>query len=143
MTCSTCLTAVLLIMNQAAAYADVPDWVMMEDFFENLSGYSRSMVLGSLLAGLLLSGLVAPVVEELYFRGYLLPRISRFKLFSPLISVSLFTLYHFYSPWQYPAIFFSFLLIVYLVYLQKNIYLGMVTHGLINSIGILQIILSL
>jgi hypothetical protein len=39
-------------------------------------------------------------VEEYYFRGYLLPRLSRFGSLAPVINVALFSLYHFFTPWQ-------------------------------------------
>ena len=44
--------------------------------------------------------LLGPLVEELYFRGYLLPRIGRFGAWAPLINVSLFALYHLWKPWD-------------------------------------------
>jgi membrane protease YdiL (CAAX protease family) len=47
-----------------------------------------------LLLGLVLSGVVAPVVEEMYFRGYLLPRLSRLGRWAPVLNVTLFALYH-------------------------------------------------
>jgi uncharacterized protein len=37
--------------------------------------------------------------EELYFRGYLLPRLYRFGIWAPLINISLFSLYHYWTPW--------------------------------------------
>ena len=120
----------------------VPGWVFLEDFLTDSYAYSRSSLIPSLFLGLLLSGFGASVVEELYFRGYLLPRISRFKMLAPLMNVALFSLYHFFSPWQYPAIFLGFLPVVYVVYLKKNIYLGIVIHCLLNGIGVLHLMSS-
>ena len=53
-----------------------------------------------MLFGLLVNGLAAPVVEELYFRGYLLPRIPLSRGWAPLLNAALFSLYHLFSPWQ-------------------------------------------
>jgi membrane protease YdiL (CAAX protease family) len=39
------------------------------------------------------------VVEEMYFRGYLLPRISRLGAWAPLVNTVLFSLYHLFTPW--------------------------------------------
>ena len=39
------------------------------------------------------------MVEELYFRGYLLPRISRLGAWAPLVNTVLFSLYHLFTPW--------------------------------------------
>jgi AcrR family transcriptional regulator len=44
------------------------------------------------------------VVEELYFRGYLLPRISRFGGWAPVINCCLFALYHFWQPFNLPSL---------------------------------------
>jgi membrane protease YdiL (CAAX protease family) len=49
------------------------------------------------------SGLVAPVVEELYFRGYLLPRIDRLGIWAPLIGALLFASQHVWTPLQDPG----------------------------------------
>ncbi len=118
----------------------VPGWVFLDDFLADPSAYSRSSLIPTLLLGLLLSGFGASIVEELYFRGYLLPRISRFKMLAPLMNVALFSIYHFFSPWQYPAIFLGFLPVVYVVYQKKNIYLGIIIHCLLNGLGVLRLL---
>jgi hypothetical protein len=35
-----------------------------------------------------------------YFRGHLLPRIDRFGRGAPVLNAVLFSLYHFWTPWQ-------------------------------------------
>lgn len=62
-----------------------------------------------LLVAFVFNGVVGPIVEELYFRGYLLPRIDRYGRWSPLIDTALFSLYHFWTPWQNPARILGFL----------------------------------
>ena len=118
-------------------------WVFLEDFLVDPSAYARSSLILTLSLGLLLSGFGASVVEELYFRGYLLPRISRLKMLAPLMNVALFSVYHFFSPWQFPVIFLAFLPIVYVVYIKKNIYLGIIVHCLLNGIGVLHLMSSI
>ena len=51
----------------------------------------------------LLIGIIGPTVEELYFRGPLLPRIDRLGAWAPVLNSGLFALYHFWSPWQLPV----------------------------------------
>lgn len=53
----------------------------------------------------LLYGIIGPITEELYFRGYLLPRIDRLGWVAPVLGTVLFAVYHFHTPWRYPAIF--------------------------------------
>jgi membrane protease YdiL (CAAX protease family) len=79
--------------------------------------------------------LVVPTVEELYFRGYLLPRMpARLKKWRLIIHTSLFALYHVWSPWLIISRIFGVLPLAYGVTRKRNIYLGIIAHCLINSI---------
>jgi membrane protease YdiL (CAAX protease family) len=72
------------------------------------------------------------VVEELYFRGYLLPRISRFGAWAPLINMVLFSLYHFFTPWQNLGRIVGLLPMVYTVWWKRSIYVSIAVHVLGN-----------
>ncbi|MFN2272167.1 MAG: lysostaphin resistance A-like protein, partial [Anaerolineae bacterium] len=85
-------------------------------------------------------------VEEMYFRGYLLPRLSRFGAWAPLINTLLFSLYHFFTPWQNVTRIIALIPMVYVGWWKKNIYLGMIVHCLANTfsaIGVLALALGL
>jgi membrane protease YdiL (CAAX protease family) len=86
-----------------------------------------------------LNGFVGPIVEELYFRGYLLPRMDWMGRWAPLVNVSLFSLYHFWSPWQIVGRILGFGPTVYAVRWKENIYLGMVVHCTLNTLGIILV----
>lgn len=103
-------------------------FLLVEDF----SRYSKTVLVVTWFSGLILNGFVAPVVEELYFRGYLLPRISRFGPWAPFVSTVLFSLYHFFTPWQTPGRIISLLPTVYAVWWTRNIYVSMVALVLGN-----------
>jgi membrane protease YdiL (CAAX protease family) len=94
-------------------------------------------VLAALVLGLVFDGVVNPVVEELYFRGYLLPRISRLGWAAPLLNAFLFTLQHYWQPYNFPLIFLIQLAIVYVVWWKRNIYISMLAHCSGNTIGAL------
>lgn len=86
------------------------------------------------------------MVEELYYRGYLLPRVSRLGKWAPLINTVLFSLYHFTSLWQNPSRIIAFLPMVYAVWWKRNIYLGILVHCALivfNSLGILALFFTL
>lgn len=108
----------------------LPDWFQINRF--NPADYSQSTLTITFVLFLLINGVAGPVVEELYFRGYLLPRIEYLKGWSPLVNVLLFSLYHFFSPWQNITRILAFLPFVYTVRWKKNIYLGMLAHCLLN-----------
>ena len=112
----------------------LPDYFMPD--YETVSpSPTRTAILITLILGLLIDGFINPVVEELYFRGYLLPGIARFKWISPLINATLFTLAHLWQPYNYPLIFLIQLPLVYTVFWKKNIYIAIIAHCTGNIIG--------
>lgn len=83
------------------------------------------------LAMVLLGVLAGPTVEELYFRGYLLPRVP--GKFSALTHSFLFAVYHFFTPWMVITRTIGMLPIIYAVK-RKNIYIAIIVHVLVNAI---------
>jgi hypothetical protein len=98
---------------------------------------SRNAWIVTLVFGLVVNGLAAPLVEELYFRGYLLPRIPCTRRWSPLLNTILFSLYHLFSPWQNLARILAVAPIVYAVSWKRSISIGIAVHCLLNSIAML------
>jgi uncharacterized protein len=78
----------------------LPDWYVKPIDVDRIGDYSRSAWLITLALYFALNGFAGPIVEEIYFRGYLLPRMDWMGRWAPLVNVSLFSLYHFWSPWQ-------------------------------------------
>ena len=83
------------LRNQFGYFQGALDWVA-----ENISDYSPWVLIPAAVLLVLINGIAGPIVEEMYFRGYLLPRLERFDKWAPLINLSLFSLYHFWAPWQ-------------------------------------------
>ena len=92
---------------------------------------------------LLLNELAGPIVEELYFRGHLLPRISRLGRWAPLLNVLLFSLYHFWTSLMFFSRVVLLVPMVHGVWWKRNIYLGMIAHCLLNLIGTLVLFAQL
>ena len=113
----------------------LPDWYALRDVLDIKATYSRQAILVTAICALTLNGLVGPIVEELYFRGHLLPRLSRFGYWAPLLNVALFSLYHWWTPWMFFSRLILLIPMVYLVWWRRNIYIGMVAHCLLNLIG--------
>ncbi len=74
---------------------------------------------------------LGPLVEELYFRGYLLPRMK--GKFAILLHSLLFATYHVFTPWMIITRTVALLPLVYGVR-RKNIYVGIIVHILANSL---------
>ncbi len=75
--------------------------------------------------------ILGPLVEELYFRGYLLPRMKGRG--SYVVHSLLFALYHTFSPWMVLTRTLGLLPLIYVVK-RKSIYIGIGVHILLNSI---------
>jgi hypothetical protein len=118
-------------------FAWLPDWLVRPIDVDQVADYSREAWLVTLAAYLVINGFVGPIVEELYFRGYLLPRMEWMGRWAPLVNVSLFSLYHFWSPWQIVARILGFGPTVYAVRWKRNVYLGMVVHCSLNTLAVL------
>ena len=117
----------------------LPQWYVTPISMDHVVDYSSTVWTVTLVAFLAINGFVGPIVEELYFRGYLLPRMERMGRWAPLVNVSLFSLYHFWSPWQLVARILGFAPTVYAVRWKRNIYLGMVVHCSLNTIAVLLV----
>lgn len=112
-----------------------PNWSFPANLLGDSSQYSTGALAVTMVAGFLLNGIAGPVVEELFFRGNLLPRIPASKGWAPLINVLLFSLYHFFSPWQNLTRILAFLPLSYAVAWKRNIYLSIGAHCLLNTAG--------
>ena len=121
-----------------AWFSWLPKWFFIFDV-DQLQGYTRPALLLTFWVGLIVNGILLPFVEEYYFRGYLLPRINRFGKWAPLINLSLFSLYHFWTPWQFFSRVISLLPWVYVAWHKRNIYLIIITHCTANILGWLLI----
>jgi uncharacterized protein len=117
----------------------LPQWFVTPISMEHVGDYSTAVWVVTLAAFLAINGFLGPIVEELYFRGYLLPRMEWMGRWAPLVNVSLFSLYHFWSPWQIVARILGFAPTVYAVRWKGNAYLGMVVHCSLNSIAVVLV----
>jgi uncharacterized protein len=91
----------------------------------------------TLVVSLVLSGPLLPAVEELYFRGYLLPRLSHLGVGAPLLNMALFALYHLWTPWQAVSRFVFFLPTVWATWRKRDLRIALGVHCLANTLGVL------
>ncbi len=76
-----------------------------------------------------------PIFEEMYFRGFLLPRIGYMDVFAPAANALLFAAAHYWQPYNWPLIFLLVLVNAYVVWWKRNIYIAMLLHCSANTIG--------
>ncbi|MEU0566201.1 CPBP family intramembrane glutamic endopeptidase [Nonomuraea sp. NPDC005983] len=154
----TAVIAALIVWMTVVSLALVP----MDNFFYNqfftwiqyegaggsattyLDGYSHNATLITLALCLPFTGFLFPLIEELYFRGFLLPRLPQLGRWAPLFNTVLFTVYHFWSPWTYLSKVIFLYPAVWLVWRKKDIRLSIGMHPgttlLMATVGTLAVL---
>ena len=104
-------------------------------------GYSDSALLWTAVFLLIGSALVAAVLEEAYFRGFLLPRMpASLGRLRPVAHTILFALYHMWTPWLAPARILGVLPLTYITLHTRSILPALVAHVTLNLIDVAVII---
>ncbi len=68
--------------------------------------------------------LIAPITEELFFRGYLTSHYEKQKPSTPIMIAILFSLYHFWLPFNNVFRILAFAPVAYTAYKKKNLYIS-------------------
>ncbi len=111
----------------------IPSEMMIDMGLSN--DYSKSNLIVTYVLILLFVVIIGPTVEEFYFRGFLLPRMpTRLKKWKPIFHTTLFAIYHIWTPWMIASRIFAVLPLTYVVTRKQNIYLGIISHCVMNSI---------
>lgn len=109
-------------------------WELFDRIFEGDYGW---------VGAFLKVSVVAPIVEELIFRGLILQGFRRnYNAFiAVFMSALLFGLFHL-NPWQFPATFILGLLLGWLVIRTNSIVLSIIGHSINNTLVLLYITFS-
>ncbi len=59
---------------------------------------------------------------------------------APFVNAVLFSLYHFFTPWQNPGRILGLLPMVYAVWWKRNVYIGIAVHCLGNLVAMLALL---
>ena len=109
-----------------------PTWMDLNAF--DADALSTAGLWGSISVVYLFANFLGPYVEELYFRGYLLPRMDRFGRWAIPLNSFLFALYHFWTPWMVIGRTFGTMTFGYSAK-KFNLNMAIAIHILINTIG--------
>ena len=106
-------------------------WELFNKIFESDYG-----VYGAILK----VAIMAPIIEELIFRGVIMHGLMRnySKFTSIFVSALMFALFHL-NPWQFPATFVLGLLLGILMVRTRNIYLCILGHAINNGLVLISI----
>jgi uncharacterized protein len=117
----------------------VPDYLRSTGFSSQLATFSKPLIALTCVINLIFNGLIAPIVEELYFRGFLMSRMARFGKATPFIVAVLFSVYHLFTPWENLTRIIAFTPLHYIAWKKKNLYIGMLTHCACNLAGAISL----
>jgi membrane protease YdiL (CAAX protease family) len=115
-------------------FADWPAWLNLSTLAQDPTQYSDA-VLWTIVALSAVLNIAVPITEELYFRSFLLPRLPVSPSWAPLLSTVLFSIYHFWQPWEMVGRIVTLLPVVYAVQWKQNVYLSILVHCLLNLLG--------
>ena len=113
-------------------FSALPKWMFLEEQSQYLA-YTKNVLLITFAFQLVLTGIALPWIEELYFRGYLLPRISRYKWWAPVMGGFFFGLYHSWQPFGFLTIFVLGTALSYIVMWKRDIRLSIGLHVFANT----------
>jgi membrane protease YdiL (CAAX protease family) len=126
--------AIVTLLKPVDAFLQERLYFWMPDINNGLDGnYSRKTLIVTYLMVLMFAAVLSPLVEELYFRGYLLPRMKEKN--APLFHSFLFAAQHVLEPWLIITRTLGFLPILFGVK-KKNIYIGIIVHILCNMVNV-------
>lgn len=127
------LSAPITAVITEKAFSWMPGWFFFDEF-SLYEDFNKNILIFVFSLQLVVTGILLPWVEELYFRGYLLPKISRYRGWAPLIGGLLFGFYHSWQLYDWVAVSLLGIGLAYIVWWKRDIRLGISLHVFANAI---------
>ena len=109
---------------------------------EHVRTFSKPVLIVTCVYYGIFNVIIGPVTEELFFRGYLTSHYKKQSAFTPILIVILFSLYHFWLPFNNVFRILAFGPAVFVAYKKKNIYISMCFHCLCNLFSVVGFIIE-
>ena len=119
-------------------FAFIPDWARIPEV--DADEPQQTITILSLL---IFGNVAGPLVEELYFRGYLLDRTPGTPVRRSLLNAFLFAVYHFWSPWDIVARTLAVAPYAYVTQKTKNLWIAVSAHIGVNMLSSIPILMML
>ena len=110
--------------------------------YEYLKTFSKPVLIAACIYYFIFNVFAGPITEELFFRGYLSSHYNKQTAFTPILIAILFSLYHFWLPFNNVFRILVFAPVAYVAYKKKNIYISMLFHCMCNLISVVGFILE-
>lgn len=131
----TTLGNVLNHLVQDTLFRWVPPAGDVSGYLRHPDQYARGWVIATWALGALTTTAWFPIMEELYFRGFLLPRLRGSPAVVVIAGAVLFAGYHLFTPWMIPVRIVALLPFVGIVWWKKDVKLGIIAHVALNLLG--------
>ncbi len=79
------------------------------------------------------------MVEEFYFRAWMMPKLTRYGGWSWVMNGTLFALYHTFQLWLFPVLLIASLTFAFVVYHSKSVWPSIVFHLFTNLLVLLGV----
>ncbi len=139
--------SVALIENQiftgirSNVLSDLPigfDWTN----YEYMKFFSKPILIFTCVYYCIFNVLIAPITEELFFRGYLTSHYKKQSSITPILIAVLFSLYHFWLPFNNVFRILAVTPVAYVAYKKKNLYISICFHCLCNLFSVVSFVLA-
>lgn len=117
-------------------WAMLPSYFYWDDFAA-MKQYAYGTRLFTCILYLIANAFVYPIIEELYFRGYLTNKLKDYGIGAPLLVTIAFSLYHWWLPFNNLFRIFIFAIVALVAYQKKNIYISMAFHCMCNLLSVI------
>jgi len=106
----------------------LPGWFVMNPGPGMFSTLSRELLLTLWVLMLFGMVLVGGMTQELFARGFLLPRTQNLGRWAPAFNALFFAIFHLISPWNWLPFFLMVLPWAYLVWWRRSVKIGLFIH---------------
>lgn len=127
---------------RATVLNDLPigfDWTN----YEYVKSFSKPILILTCVYYGIFNVLIGPITEELFFRGYLTSHYKKQSWFLPILITVLFSLYHFWLPFNNIFRILAFAPVTYVAYKKKNLYISICFHCLCNLFSVVGFVVAI
>lgn len=108
----------------------------------NLTNYSNTMIITTCILYFIFNVIICPIIEEFFFRGVLTNKLKKYGYLAPIFVTIVFSLYHFWLPFDNLFRIVAFILPSIFVYKYKDIRISIGFHCACNLFATVSFILS-
>ena len=111
--------------------------------YEYVKSFSKPILVLTCVYYGVFNVLIGPITEELFFRGYLTSHYKKQSWFLPILIAVLFSLYHFWLPFNNVFRILAFAPVAYVAYKKKNLYISIYFHCLCNLFSVIGFVVTI